>query len=104
MKKLFAVVGTGAVLSATLLASPAQAGSTPGCVDHHEYRAIHKGMTVKQVTHRFHGLHGKTTYQSSLSMSRDYQACGSRFGSVTVEWDKYDSAQLRVGFKSAFWG
>jgi hypothetical protein len=61
-------------------------------------------MTVTQVTRRFHGLHGKTTYRSSLSMSRDYTTCSSRFGSVTVEWDTYDSAKLRLGFTSAFWG
>lgn len=100
-----AVLATGAVaLGGVAVAPSADAAPTPGCVDRAEFSKVRKGMTVDQVKRKFHGLNGRTTYRSTYSLSKTYKTCGSRWGSVTVDWDRYDTRDLRVGYKSAFWG
>jgi hypothetical protein len=94
MNKVKGLVTTAAtataVLSASLIASPAQAEPitprSPGCVTYSEYKRAKTGMTVKEVARLF-GTKGK---QSSKSSSygitieiRTYNGC-TRFSVVSV--------------------
>ena len=88
MKKLIApVVVAAAVLGGTaLVATPAQAyAGTPGCVTNREYRAVHDGMTQRQVANLFgtraRPYWGKVTFNwdsdYSKEIDREYKRCSS---------------------------
>jgi len=78
----------GIAVGAAVLAAPAQASGTPGCVSKSEYRHIHNGQTQAQVQ-RIVGAKGKVISQFhsryASSVYREFKMChASQWSSVDV--------------------
>lgn len=109
MKKFIAAAALAVTTSAPLVAlapaAHADAGS-PGCVTKAEYRKVKKGMTPTQVKNRF-GTNGKITstfnFDGYRSLTREYKACGSKYGSVMVSFDADPRKPLRLSYKFGMW-
>ena len=68
----------GVAVGAAVLAAPAQATGTPGCVTRTEYRHVHNGMTATEVA-RIYGTSGHLSLASGSGQFRmtirDYKTC-----------------------------
>lgn len=76
-RRLLAVSLTVAALALSVGPTPAHAAARGGCVTRAEYRAVHLGMTARQVTRLWHGR-GQVA-----ESGRTYRACGG--GHVNVD-------------------
>ena len=103
MKRYAAVISLALAASLTA-ALPAQAADRPGCVSKAEYAKVENGMTVRQVTRTFDGLHGKTTDKTDMFLDRSYRVCTSKYGAARISWSRgIAHKKYRVGFKTATW-
>src|SRR4051812_916295 len=105
MKKLLASAAVLASATTPLvLAAPAQA-DTPGCVTRAEYRAVHKGYTVRHVRNIFDTWGHRDAISTSGgygSQIRSYHTC-SRYSAVSISFSKNPGGLYRLAAKSAVW-
>jgi len=108
IRKLLAIaIVAGASLIGLNAASPASA-ATP-CVSKAEFKTLAKGMTVTQVQNRT-GAKGTVSYSydsgSYKFQARDYRACGSEYGFVSVSFSSSaarNGNRLGLSSKSGMW-
>ena len=75
IRALTALVALGAPLA--LVAAPAEAAATPGCVTTREYNAVDRGMSVARV-HQIFDTRGYVSARDYGVQDRVYKTCGGR--------------------------
>lgn len=90
---------------ALIAASSGSATAQGGCVTKPEYKRVHKGMTIAQVTRTF----GTAGHRDAIATSdgygsqiRSYTTC-SQFSAVAISFSKVPGGLYRLDAKSAVW-
>jgi hypothetical protein len=96
MKKLIAAALVAATLgTGVLAASPASAGSNPGCITRTEFRRIKNGMTLTQVK-RIVGSGGRVSLSSPPIVIRDFRTCTRFHVSSVTFWSGRVDGKLYI--------
>jgi hypothetical protein len=103
MKRL--VVAAPCLLAAVAFA-PSALADTPGCVTRAEYRAVHRGDSIRRV-HRILDTDGRRVYYATevggyVSQGRRYRTCRPH-SSVEIQYIKKAGGIWRLLAKSAIW-
>ncbi len=87
--KIAAALVAGVLTSAPLvLANPAWAADTPGCVTRAEFKKVSKGMTKQRVTRIFDNrgkLSSYYAYDGDVYTTREYNPC-AKYASIYVDY------------------